>query len=77
MLGCLYIHSSHTLINPAHKFRLSVSAGGGRKALEAVMLTGCFVWEPLRGFDSPVFENIFQDVSRHNAVRGMMLEERG
>lgn len=59
----------------AHKYHLSVSAGGGRKALEAVMLTGCFVYDRLRGFDSHVFENIFQDVFEHFGIEGMMLAE--
>lgn len=39
-----------------HKYCLSVSNGRGRKALEMLMLTGCFVRDPLRGFDSRVFE---------------------
>lgn len=57
-------------MNLAHKNCLSVSIGGGRKALEAVMLTGCFISDPLRGSYSCVFENIFQDVFERGLMRG-------
>lgn len=59
----------------ARSYSLSVSNGRGRKALGALMLTGCFVYDPLRGFDCRVFENIFQDAFEHDGMRGMMLAE--
>lgn len=34
------------------------------------MLTGCFLEDPVRGFDSRVDENIFQDVFEHGGRRG-------